>query len=357
MGMFTRYVSTTCPEEEKVDDDDDGTVDLISKLPDDVLIYMLSLVNDMKIVGRTSLLSKRWTHVWTNLMDLDFSDPVTAATLKDCRMLSDMYIFADRVFVDWVNRVIRANRAPYLNTFRICFPLHSSYAVYFQNWINFAFGKEVRNLVLVFGYVAYPNINFLNIFTSDPALILNTTLKTLYLESVSIKGPLLQWVLTNCLNLQRLSVHGCRASPDDAASSKHHQRLMVSSLTVKHVEFVCCLKLLNIKTLHLSAPNLTSIVVNDNEVDVEYHSIPSLVDATFGGSYFPHLDTLCSFSSQLEKLSIEWCKVYPAVTGFPIFVNVKQLEIVVGLGSPDHSLNMSTSLIEASSYSGNEGGM
>ncbi|KAL1825840.1 hypothetical protein ACET3Z_012618 [Daucus carota] len=323
---------------------DDG-VDFISNLPDDVLVYLLSLVNDMKTVGRTSLLSKRWTHVWPNLMDLDFSDPVSTVTLKQCRMFCDMDIFADRVFVDWVNRVIRANRAPYLNSFRICFPLHSSYAVYFQNWINFAFGKEVRNLVLVFGCIAYPKINFFSIFTSDPALILNTTLKTLHLESVMIKGPLLQWVLTNCLNLQRLSVHGCRASPDDVASSKHHQRLVVSSLTVKHVEFVSCLKLLNIEVLHLSAPNLTSIVVNGNDVVVEYHSIPSLVDATFGGSYFPHLDSLSSFSSQLEKLSIEWCKVYPVVTGFPTFVNVQQLEIVVS--SWDDGLVKSTSLIEA----------
>lgn len=130
-------------------------------------------------------------------MDLDFNDPVTVATLKsECPMYSEMDKFVDRV-----SRVISANRALYINTFRIHFPLNSSYAVYIQNWINFAFGKD--NLVLIFGLLTCPTINFFNIFSSNPALILNTTLKTLHLESVTIIGPLLQWVLTKCLNLQR----------------------------------------------------------------------------------------------------------------------------------------------------------
>lgn len=51
-----------------VEDDNDAHVDLISGLPDDVLIYILSLAADMKTAGRTSLLSKRWTHVWTHII-------------------------------------------------------------------------------------------------------------------------------------------------------------------------------------------------------------------------------------------------------------------------------------------------
>lgn len=41
------------------EDTNNDRVDLISNLRDDVLIYMLSLTNDMKTVGRTNLLSKR----------------------------------------------------------------------------------------------------------------------------------------------------------------------------------------------------------------------------------------------------------------------------------------------------------
>lgn len=240
--------------------------------------------------------------------------------------------FFDRVFIDMVNQVIDANQASYLNTFRINFPLNSSYAAYIHNRLKFAFSKEVRNLILIFEVATYPRINFFNIFSNNPALILNTTLKTLHLKSVTIYGPLLQWVLTNCLNLQRLSLHSCAASPDDAASSKHQRKLVVLSPALKHLEFFHCLNFFNIKALHLSAANLTSFIFYESETDVEYHSILSLVDATLGGPCVPHLDTLSRFSSQLEKLSIGWYKVsslHSMVSYLIIFLSQTKLLLLV----------------------------
>ncbi|XP_056689122.1 F-box/FBD/LRR-repeat protein At3g52680 isoform X2 [Spinacia oleracea] len=49
-------------------------VDLISGLPDDILVYLLSFL-EMKTAARTSLLSKRWSYIWTYLVHLDFDDP------------------------------------------------------------------------------------------------------------------------------------------------------------------------------------------------------------------------------------------------------------------------------------------
>ncbi|KAK1348947.1 hypothetical protein POM88_054887 [Heracleum sosnowskyi] len=97
---------------------------------------------------------------------------------------------------------------------------------------------------------------------------------------------------------------------NDAVSSKNHRKLVVSSLQLKHLEFIDSLKSLNIEVLCLSAPNLTSFIIYESKFDVEYHSVPSFVDATFGCLYCYHifrdLDTLSGFSSQLEKLSIRW---------------------------------------------------
>ncbi|KAK1349180.1 F-box domain-containing protein [Heracleum sosnowskyi] len=327
---------------------DNNHVDFISNLSDDLLVYVLFLVADMKTAARTSLLSKRWTHVWTQLKYLHFDDLETSNTLN-CTDYARPEI--DN-FVDRVNRVIIANQAAYLDTFIIHFPVSSSYDADIHNWLKFAFGKEVRNLDLDFGVAAFTSIHYSNVFSSNPALILNTTLTSFHLSSVTIKGPFLQWILNNCLNLQRLSLYLCRAWADnDAASSKNHRKLVVSSLQLKHLEFIDSLKSLNIEVLCLSAPNLTSFIIYESKFDVECRSVPSFVDATFGCLYcyhiFQDLDTLSGFSSQLEKLSIRWHMAYSdfVYSQFPNFANVQQLEIVSPYGHDD--LILSTSLIEA----------
>lgn len=280
-------------------------VDLISNLPDELLVCILSLVADMKSVGRTCLLSKRWTRLWTYLKHLDFGEPET--------LLNYTWYPQSKMdkFVERVNRVIIANRAPYLDAFRIKFPLNSFYSAHIQSWLKFAFDKQVCNLDLDFLDMCYPPIHFSNIFSTDPALILNTTLTSLHLKSVTLKGPFLQWVLTNCINLQHLLFHRCKASSDDdTASSMHHRRLVVSSPQLRHLEFYHSLKSLNIQVLCLSAPNLTSFIIYESKYEVEYRSVPSLVDATFGWLYCHHLfknqDSISSFSFQLQKLSIWW---------------------------------------------------
>ncbi|KAK1386570.1 FBD domain-containing protein [Heracleum sosnowskyi] len=335
-----RFIHIINLDKDFEDDHINVGVDLISALPDDVLVYMLSLVADMKTAARTCLLSKRWTHVWTHLMNLDLNDTETSGSLI---FVSFAQPEMDK-FVDMVNQVVIANRASYLESFRIHFPLNTSYASHIHNWVKFVFNKEVRNLDLNFRATTYPSFDIFNIST-NPSLILNTTLKSLRLRTVTIKRPLLPWVLTNCLNLQLLSLHHCKASADDdIASSKHHRKLVVSSLQLKHLEFFDSLRLLNVEVLHLSAPNLTSLILYESEIDVEYRSVPSLVDATFGGLY-THMNSLSGFSSQLEKLSIRWNKVHSASSRFPSFVNIRQLEIV--FQSWEDDLILSASLIGA----------
>ncbi|KAL1830619.1 hypothetical protein ACET3Z_000270 [Daucus carota] len=306
----------------------------------------------MKTAGRTSILSKRWKHVWTHLMDLDFKiDPETIASLR-----STSYPQPEmEKFVEWVNRVISANRAPYLDSLRIHMPLNTCYGPHIQNWVQFVFVKEVHHLELNFGpdhyerHKNYPRINFSDILSTNRALVRTTALKSLHLETVIIEGPLIQWVLTNCLNLQRLSLHNCSisADDDDAAYSEHSRgELAVSSLELKHLEFCGRMWPLKFQILRVFAPNLTSFIFGEADgIDVEYGSIPSLVDATFLGWYLPHSDTLSRMASQLEKLSVNWDKLRSAFSGFPTFVNLQQLEIV--LWQRDYDLILSTSLIEA----------
>ncbi|XP_021716229.1 F-box protein At5g03100-like [Chenopodium quinoa] len=311
------------------EDDESGNVDLISGLPDDVLILMLSLV-DIKTAGRSSLVSKRWRHLWTNLMDLDFDNPETSAIANAMIISFTCASYGQPEmdnYVKCVNQVINASGAPYLKNFSIHFPLGIFYAAHIENWVRFSLSKKVRNLEINL-MTAYSRILFSNIITTNPAMVVNTTLESLLLSYITIDVPLLEWVLSNCVNLQRLSLHCCKTR---SHTPPKHPKLVVTSLKLKHLEIFSCFRPLNIQALHIFAPNLTSFVFFETIIDVEYHNVTSLVDASFGRIHcrhiFHNLDILSGFSSQLEKLSIEWSMVRSASGGFPTFVNVKQLEV------------------------------
>lgn len=282
-------------------------MDSISRLPDHILLHLLSFVG-IRTATKTSILSKKWRHLWTHIMDLDFDDHETtaAAVSLSSTILSDLHPKpAFDSYVKLVNHVISANKAPYLNSFRINFPLNSFYAAVIENWIRFALGKNVRNLELNFWVL--PRIRFYNIFQINPALIVNTTLESLRLESVIIDGPLFQWVLSNCPNLQHLSIYRCGSS--DKKSLK--QKLVVSTLKLKHFEFMFSYTLF--QAVQIIAPNLTSFDFHVNGIGVEFTSVPSIVDASFGW-LSPHhtiynLDILSGLSSQLKKLSLYYSEV------------------------------------------------
>ncbi|KAJ4841515.1 hypothetical protein Tsubulata_012668 [Turnera subulata] len=46
--------------------------DRLSNLPDDILLHILVCLNDTRYAVQTSVLSKRWKHLWTSLEDLNF---------------------------------------------------------------------------------------------------------------------------------------------------------------------------------------------------------------------------------------------------------------------------------------------
>lgn len=49
-----------------------GEEDRISSLPDSLIYHILSFLDIFKWVARSSVLSKRWSHIWTSIPILDF---------------------------------------------------------------------------------------------------------------------------------------------------------------------------------------------------------------------------------------------------------------------------------------------
>ena len=56
--------------------------DIISKLPDSVLLYILSFLLTKDAV-RTSILSTKWRHLWTGMSNFDFNDDLSYKKTKE----------------------------------------------------------------------------------------------------------------------------------------------------------------------------------------------------------------------------------------------------------------------------------
>ncbi|RZC87513.1 hypothetical protein C5167_036053 [Papaver somniferum] len=70
--------------------------DRISELPDSLLHHILSFL-DIKVVARTSVLSKRWSHIWTSIPTLIFPDLYLKSEINS--------------FMDFVDRTLRLHDA------------------------------------------------------------------------------------------------------------------------------------------------------------------------------------------------------------------------------------------------------
>lgn len=290
-------------------------MDFISGLLDDVLVHLLSFL-DIKSAVRTSVLSKRWKYVWTRMMDLAFMKmDVKPEMHKFCKCM---------------DTVIASNQAPYLKSFRVQYMGVDSHSADVDNWVNFAFQKKVHNLSLIFlsshSRLGSPTIRFSNLHTSSLENIA-TALECLQLQYVSIDTALIDWVVSNCPNLEQLSLCGCK--PISFVTSK---KLVISCPKLKHLELSHCLKSLKYESIRISAPELSSIVLFeldpiqsvmfsyidmaslDRVLDVDFCSIPSLTDASFGWLFCRHLflqnlASASTFASQLERLAITWDEV------------------------------------------------
>ncbi|KAM0893162.1 hypothetical protein ACQ4PT_025296 [Festuca glaucescens] len=105
-----------------------GGADLISALPDDVIIQVLVRLPCAGVAARTSLISRRWRGLWTRLPDLIFSDVVPGLLLAALSSLGpgaaslsllDIHVPA---VLDVVNRVSPSSRAGLRSSLRRRWP-------------------------------------------------------------------------------------------------------------------------------------------------------------------------------------------------------------------------------------------
>ncbi|KAJ4982370.1 hypothetical protein NE237_033207 [Protea cynaroides] len=208
----------------------EGGVDRISNLPDDILVKIMSPLPAKTIVS-TSILSKRWTHVWTEVTNLDFDEsffinihrpkPEGVSTRIWLMMLKRN---GRRRFVAFIHQTLLRYKRNQLSRFRLKYTYDGEHCFHISQWINFVFKRGVQELELDFinshryyeipiGFFNYEGMTILKLsfclLKQSNSFKIYSMLKSLHLNTMILTSDLLNEVIKNCFLLEDLHLEKC----------------------------------------------------------------------------------------------------------------------------------------------------
>ncbi|XP_017975857.1 PREDICTED: F-box/FBD/LRR-repeat protein At1g13570 isoform X2 [Theobroma cacao] len=184
--------------------------DRISNLPWDVLNSILVHL-PLRDVARTSLLSRKWRYKWTSLSQFVIDDKCFPYSLPDKTRWGEIR----RIF-----HLVQSNHNGPIEKFKLaayCYPDHSD----LNEWINYLTVKGIKELILQdFSFIrrfklpsclfSCPRLICLElhgcILKLPPTFRGFNCLKSLQLAQVSIISETLEYLITSCPALERLTL-------------------------------------------------------------------------------------------------------------------------------------------------------
>ncbi|CAN6229556.1 unnamed protein product [Urochloa humidicola] len=263
--------------------------DLISGLPDDVLLHILELLPDAGDAACTGLLSRRWRGLWTRLAALCFDSGSGRPELSS-------EVNGSRRFVAMVNDAVALRAAaqtePAFQRLAISFMMTRLLPLCFeaaQGWIRDAVRSEVKSFVLELvkdGYMGNKKEQRIVVALEDlpspskmetmrlalygatvrlPAAATFAALVELSLEKMEFAGGngLLSCLLSSAccprlrkLNLRELSFTGSEELLLDS------ETLLELSMDLLYCQFVICLRTPNLRVLHVKCSDLEVLMLS-----------------------------------------------------------------------------------------------
>lgn len=273
--------------------------DFISRMPDDILLMILSLL-PIKDTVVTSSLSTRWMFLWCNLDKLNFDGT---------HILSKRWRSLDRFkYIDHVNNVIKSYNLPAVQDFRICFNLDYYSKKHINQWLKFAVNKKVELLELDltdkhhkyhYNYLSHDykrDVPLTQRFKWPSWNAKVISLRKLILKNVNMREAVLQEFLNNSPHLETISIH----------KSGYLKYVHVSgrALKLKHLEIVDCSP---VKSVLLSDFDLVLFIYKGPSMDFRFADLPKLkeVDIDKGLVGFENnvFRQISSCASSLQTLS------------------------------------------------------
>lgn len=310
--------------------------DRFEKLPDDVVVIILSFLPTLVEVARTSILSKRWRNLWHHVTRLDFD--ATTVTQIDPSKQSHA-----SMYVAWVNQVIDARATitglPLVKEFHTWFGLDATQGLHIDRWLIFAIENQVERLHLDFK--PYENniqpINQYKLseetwYGAPSGISSLKSLKSIFLSCVNVSKQFIEFILSSCPLLEEMTLNfaGC------------YQELIVSGVPPLQLRRLKISLGKEFALTILDAPNLTSLYYESPKFNPQKINVPMLTDLTIGGNsrsnepIMNYLDHFWSYLPQLEKLAL---LVYKPeifrINNMPELVTLKFLKISFTFGDCD----------------------
>ncbi|XP_024182883.1 putative F-box protein At3g58860 isoform X2 [Rosa chinensis] len=285
--------------------------DMVSGLPDEILVSILSLL-PLKEAQATSILSRRWQYLWAYSTNLNFDGEKNLMRLNELK--GEACELEMCRYVNWVDSVLKQHRALNIERFRVFFKLGPRICI--DEWIQFAMRKGVQVLELDFSaYIRYLLIGKYR-FSNKLLGISETSglkslcseyigfkcLKVFDLKSVDVDQEVLEYFISNCPVLERLVVYG--------SSSLVNLRVVGHSIALKYLVIRRCE---NIKTIQICDANLVSFCYDGYVRNLVLSNLPLLVEVSIVG-WLPHDFLEITFFhlscclSQLEILNLNYMK-------------------------------------------------
>ncbi|XP_049410476.1 F-box/LRR-repeat protein At3g58900-like [Solanum stenotomum] len=297
--------------------------DHISKLPDEILVHILSFLT-VKEAADTSVLSKRWLPLWTYIYRLDFNatKPLNEVALNPKRR--KMYM---KKYIRWVSRTLKMCKVERLDQFRISFDLNKFAQHKIDRWLEFAVARQVQRLELDlldggdlpqysgscynfpvqhfglndYDYSAQPRLNKL------PPLLHNffKSLKVLLFKSVNLTGEVVEFFIYNCPSLEELTVH--------ASETLVNLQVVGPSVKLKYLSIWYCIAL---KSLKICDTNLVTLSTTLSAARLVLVNVPMLIELHALGFPTNILDAMLSGISSCLLSQLEVLKINSDITIF-----------------------------------------